>query len=82
MGAAAGYVLAHELGHAMQGVGHHSESGILKANWSKEDFQEMIYHKLAFTPYDIEVIHQGLAIRLALRRLETGSPTVSNLGKR
>jgi hypothetical protein len=78
MASAAGYVLAHELAHAMQGVARHSESGILKALWSTNDFHEMKYHKLAFTPYDVELIHQGLAIRwragsrkLAARRSRT-----------
>jgi hypothetical protein len=47
---AAGYVLAHEVEHTMQGVARHSESGILKAHWSTEDFKEMTYHKLAFVP--------------------------------
>jgi hypothetical protein len=60
-GVAAGYVLAHELAHAMQGVARHSESGIMKAQWSGEDFTAMVYHKLAFTPVDVELIHRGLA---------------------
>jgi hypothetical protein len=75
-GAAAGYVLAHELAHAMQGVARHSESGILKAHWSREDFTEMMYRKLAFTPSDVELMHQGLAVRVASR------PAVSNLAKK
>lgn len=79
MASAAGYVLAHELAHAMQGVARHSESGIMKAHWSTNDFYEMMYHKLAFIPYDVELIHQGLAIRLAGRQSETGIPAVSNL---
>jgi len=69
-GVAAGYVLAHELAHAMQGVARHSESGILKAQWSGEDFTEMIYHKLVFTSYDVELIHRGLAVRMASRQPE------------
>jgi hypothetical protein len=59
-GAAVGYVLAHELAHVMQGVGRHSESGILKAQWSNADFEEMIFHNLAFTNFDVELIHRGL----------------------
>jgi len=57
-GVGIGYVLAHELAHVMQGVGRHSESGILKAQWSSDDFEEMIFHKLAFTNFDVELIHQ------------------------
>jgi hypothetical protein len=64
-GVGAGYVLAHELAHVMQGVGRHSESGILKAQWSNDDFEEMIFHKLVFTNFDVELIHRGLALQLA-----------------
>jgi hypothetical protein len=60
-----GYVLAHELGHAIQGVARHSQSGIMKAQWSREDFQQMVLHKLAFTDFDVALIHRGL----------TGQPT-------
>src|SRR5580692_9280860 len=56
-GVGAGYVLAHELAHVMQGVGRHSESGILKAQWSNADFEEMVFHKLAFTNFDVDLIH-------------------------
>jgi hypothetical protein len=70
-GAGAGYVLAHELAHVMQGVARHSESGILKAQWSNNDFEEMITHKLAFTNLDVELIHQGLTLQLASRRSES-----------
>jgi hypothetical protein len=72
-GVATGYVLAHELAHAMQGVARHSESGILKAHWSDLDFAEMVFHKLAFTSLDAELIHRGLIVRLAGRSSETAS---------
>jgi hypothetical protein len=87
-GLAAGYVLAHELAHVMQGVARHSESGILKANWSRQDFQAMVFHKLAFTPLDVELIHRGLAVQQASRRSEpvlvaaSDSPAVFNLAER
>jgi hypothetical protein len=67
---AAGYVLAHELAHVMQGVARHSESGIMKAIWSREDCDAMASHQLAFTRLDIELIHQGLADHRAGRRAE------------
>jgi len=59
-GACIGYVLTHELAHVMQGVARHSEFGILKAQWSNDDFEEMMFHKLAFTNFDVELIHRGL----------------------
>jgi hypothetical protein len=60
---ACGYVLAHELAHAIQGIAHHSQSGIMKAHWSNQDFHEMLFHKLGFAPSDVELIHRGLAGR-------------------
>jgi hypothetical protein len=86
-GVAAAYVLAHELAHVMQGVARHSESGILKAQWSRDDYKEMMFCKLAFADSDVELIHQGLARQLANRGSEpaavaSGSPAVSNLAER
>jgi hypothetical protein len=86
--AGAGYVLAHELAHVMQGVARHSESGILRAQWSNTDFEEMIFHKLAFTNFDVELIHQGLTLQVASRRsalpaeVESSSPADWDLAKR
>ena len=73
---AAGYVLAHELAHVMQGIARHSDSGILKARWSREDYKEMTIHKLAFTSSDAVLIHQGLTLRLT--EVESVSPAASN----
>jgi hypothetical protein len=83
-GVAAGYVLAHELAHAMQGVPRHSEAGILKAQWSNADFQEMIYQRLVFTNLDVDLIHEGLAIQLAsvLSAAGSGAPPALGLPKR
>ena len=76
----AGYVMAHELAHAMQGVARHSESGILRAQWSREDYTNMTLRKLAFTPRDVELIHLGLtdqvAGQVAKRAAETDSGTL------
>ena len=57
------YVFAHELAHAMQGVGRHSEAGILKAQWTNDDFTAMLFHKLAFTEFDATLIRQRLSTR-------------------
>jgi hypothetical protein len=59
------YILAHELAHAMQGLGRHSESGILKANWTTDDFTAMLFNKLAFTDFDAALIRQRLSGRAA-----------------
>jgi hypothetical protein len=72
-----GYVLAHELAHAMQGFSRHADCGILKAHWTDDDFNEMVFRKLVFTADDVKLIHQGLARRVAA----AGSPAASSGGK-
>ena len=62
------YVFAHELAHAMQGVARHSETGILKARWSNDDFTAMLFHKLDFTDFDARSIREGLSTWQAGRR--------------
>ena len=64
---AAGYVMAHELAHAMQGIDRHSDSGILKACWTRYDFEDMVYLKLNFTSADVALIHEGLTLQLPSR---------------
>jgi hypothetical protein len=69
--AGVGYVLAHELAHVMQGIPRHSQVGILKAEWSNADIQEMIYHTLDFTAFDAALIHRGLDLQRQKLRSET-----------
>jgi hypothetical protein len=84
----AGYVMAHELAHVMQGEARHSESGILKAQWSRQDYANMVLRRLAFTPRDVELIHLGLTGLIAglvpqrTAEPETGNLEISNLEKR
>jgi hypothetical protein len=69
-------------------VARHSESGILKAQWSNTDYEEMLFHKLAFTNFDVDLIHQGLAVASASSRsalaaeAESRSPADGDLPKR
>jgi hypothetical protein len=51
-----GYVLAHEIGHVLQGVARHSEEGILKAKWNGTDYNLMRALRLTFNPDDAEMI--------------------------
>lgn len=63
------HVMAHEITHVLQGVSHHSETGVMRANWDARDLGRMT-RPLPFAPEDIELIQQGL-----LRRaLGAGSP--------
>ena len=56
-----GYVLAHEIAHVLQGIARHSETGIMRARWTDNDFKQMGIKVLMFTPEDVQLIRQRLA---------------------
>jgi hypothetical protein len=56
-----GHVLAHEIGHILQRSDRHAESGVMKAGWSNVDYEAMARAPLPFTPFEIEVMQDGLA---------------------
>ena len=58
-----GYVLAHEIAHVLQGIARHSETGIMRARWTNNDFKQMGAKVLLFTPEDVQLIRQRLAPR-------------------
>lgn len=55
-----GHVLAHEIGHVLQRIARHTESGIMKASWTARDLLEMRASRLRFTEYDAALIHDAL----------------------
>jgi hypothetical protein len=55
------HVLAHEITHILQGIDRHSETGIMKAHWTPEDYRAMASKPLPFTPVDVQLIQLGLA---------------------
>ena len=55
------HVLVHEITHILQGVDRHSETGVMKAQWTPEDFHAMASKPLLFTPVDVKLIRLGLA---------------------
>jgi hypothetical protein len=69
-----GHVIAHEVTHILQGAIWHSETGIMKAQWSGEDFQEMDWKPLRFTDEDIMRIQRGVKIWEARRATRGGVP--------
>jgi hypothetical protein len=58
-----GHVITHEVTHILQGVARHSESGVMKANWTGADYQQMAREPLQFTDEDVLLIHRGLQAR-------------------
>lgn len=57
------YVLAHEIGHLLEGTARHSATGIMKAQWTPEDYSDIASGKLAFASEDIELVHGGVIAR-------------------
>ena len=58
-----GHVIAHEVTHILQGVARHSESGVMKAQWTGADYLHMTWEPLQFTDDDVMLIHSGLKVR-------------------
>jgi hypothetical protein len=50
------HVLVHEIGHILLRTDAHSETGVMKAHWTVEDYDRMAKAPLAFTAIDRELI--------------------------
>ena len=72
------YVLAHEIAHVLQRTSRHSDSGIMKARWDRVDDLQIQQNTLRFTPFDVDLIHDGLAARLALKAAHEPGTTAAN----
>jgi hypothetical protein len=63
------HVLAHEIGHQLEGISRHSTEGVMKAHWNERDFLEMSDKPLPFAPEDVELIRRGMMNRAMDGRL-------------
>lgn len=75
------HVLAHEIGHILQGVNRHSESGIMKAKWDENDYRRMTYKPLAFAAEDVRLFSFGLQARAARAFAQVSDRNKPNVGK-
>jgi hypothetical protein len=50
------HVMAHEIGHVLRGDDGHATAGVMKAQFSVEDFHAMSVHRLSFTSTDAAMI--------------------------
>ena len=57
------YVLIHEITHVLQGVGRHSERGVMKPRWEARDYIGMECGTFSLTEEDVRLIHRGLDAR-------------------
>jgi hypothetical protein len=55
-----GHVMAHEIAHVLQGTNRHSENGIMKANWERQDYAQMKSGTLVFDTTDSDLILKAL----------------------
>jgi hypothetical protein len=54
------HVLVHEIGHVLERLDRHSDTGIMKARWTPADYQIMQREPLPFAKEDLEWIHNAL----------------------
>ena len=59
------YVLAHEIVHILEGTGRHSATGIMKAQWTPDDYSDIASGRLTFASEDVELVHGGVIVRQA-----------------
>jgi hypothetical protein len=62
-----GYVIAHEIGHILEGIARHSQDGLMKARWDLKDYWRMKKLRLTFAAEDVELMH------LHVERLSAGN---------
>jgi len=66
-GSLLGHVLAHEMGHILQGVSRHSYEGVMKARWSLHDTRVMAFQRMRFSDEDRDLILNVLSKSQARR---------------
>jgi hypothetical protein len=59
------YLAAHEIGHVLLGPKAHTDSGIMRAEWSRADMRRAAWGLLTFEPWQAERIRSGMLMRTA-----------------
>ncbi|HEY3836475.1 MAG TPA: hypothetical protein VGL72_07885 [Bryobacteraceae bacterium] len=55
-----GHVMVHEMTHVLQCLDRHSDSGVMKAHWTADDYCDMRWKTLSFTEEDVALLHLGI----------------------
>jgi hypothetical protein len=61
-----GSALAHEVGHVLLRSEQHSQSGVMKAVWSRADYQRLAVRQLEFLPYQAVMLREEVRRRARL----------------
>src|SRR5262249_48195086 len=58
-----GHVIAHEVGHLLLPYGAHSRSGLMHADWTRDDMEHIAHGLLLFAPRDAQLLRHSFAIQ-------------------
>jgi hypothetical protein len=61
LGPMLGATIAHELGHLLMASVSHSQTGVMKARWNREDMTGAAMGRLLFLPWEAQAMHHNLA---------------------
>jgi hypothetical protein len=64
------HVMVHEITHIVQGVSRHSDTGVMKAQWTDRDRSEMRLRPIPFAQEDVDLLYQGLSTRLGVTGMD------------
>ena len=67
-----GSALAHEIGHVLLGSEQHSQDGIMKAVWSRADYQSLAARQFEFQPREAGVLREEVSRRAKLWQASVG----------
>lgn len=68
------HVLVHEITHIIERESHHSETGIMKAHWTRSDYLAMAWKPLPFAGEDLERIQAALERTSRIGRTSSATP--------
>jgi hypothetical protein len=74
-----GSALAHEIGHVLLRSGEHTQSGIMKAVWSRSDYRHMAARPPEFEPAQVGAMRDEVLRRAGMQTI-SASPAPGPLG--
>jgi hypothetical protein len=66
-------VAVHEIGHVLFRSSDHSPTGLMRARWDRQDFQNAAIGNLLFTPRQAEIIQAEVSARMKEAEAEGNS---------